>query len=301
MTASAASWVLELKARLAAAWISKMLTTTLGITGFFVAYFWVMHNPQGATFIMPLTAIDRLVPLEPRAMPLYLSLWVYVSLGPALLRNGRELAGYGCAAFVIGAGGLLIFLLWPTSTPDFGIDWDRYPSMAFLKDVDASANACPSLHVAFAVFTGFRLDRLLGEIGLARRARFLNLLWCAGIVYSTLAVRQHVMLDAVAGAALGAAVALFVHPAVLRRQAPVIVRPVSLVMRSLGQPAARLLRAGWAQPRARALAPAPPGAAPTGHSIRAPDRQPGPAAADPVASGAAPSPRVHGAGRLRSG
>jgi membrane-associated phospholipid phosphatase len=32
--------------------------------------------------------------------------------------------------------------------------------------------------------------------------------WCLGILYSTLAVRQHVLWDVIAGAALGAAVAL---------------------------------------------------------------------------------------------
>lgn len=243
---------------MAAAWVSKMLATTLGISGFFVAYFWVLHNPLGTMVTMPLTALDRLVPIEPRAMPLYLSLWLYVSIGPALLRDGRDLARYGLDTFVLGTTGLLIFLLWPTSTPDFGIDWELYPSMAFLKDVDASANACPSLHVAFAVFTGLRLDRLLQEIGLAARMRFLNLLWCVGIVYSTMAVRQHVVLDVLGGAALGAAVAM-ARAGARRRQAATAVTP------ALASTAAR--------------------------------RHPGLAAADPAASGAAPSRTARAAGR----
>ena len=185
MTASATAWRKELKRRMAAAWVSKMLATTLGISAFFVAYFWVLHNPLGTMVTMPLTALDRLVPIEPRAMPLYLSLWLYVSIGPALLRDSRELARYGLDTFVLGTTGLLIFLLWPTSTPDFGIDWELYPSMAFLKDVDASANACPSLHVAFAVFTGLAagppaagnragLPDALPEPALVRRDRLLD-------------------------------------------------------------------------------------------------------------------------------
>jgi membrane-associated phospholipid phosphatase len=185
-----------------------MLATVLGIGAFFIAYFWVLRNPQDSVAVMPLTAIDRAVPIEPWALPLYLSLWFYVSIAPALLRNGRELARYGLATFVISVIGLGIFLFWPTTTPDFGIDWARYPSMAFLKRVDVSANACPSLHVAFAVFTGLWLDRLLREIGLGHGVRAGNVVWCLGILYSTLAVRQHVLLDVVAGAALGAAVAL---------------------------------------------------------------------------------------------
>lgn len=202
------SWQRELIYRLGAAWVAKMLATALGISAFFVAYFWVLHNPQDLPVVMPMTFVDRAVPLEPRAMPLYLSLWVYVSIGPALLRDAGELARYGLATLVISVVGLGIFFFWPTTTPDFGIDWSQYPSMEFLKRVDVSANACPSLHVAFAVFTGLWLDRLVRDIGLARSVRFVNLLWCLGILYSTLAVRQHVLLDVVAGAALGASVAL---------------------------------------------------------------------------------------------
>ena len=208
----AGPWWRELAKRLGSAWVAKMLATVLGIGAFFLAYFWVLRNPQDSIAIMPLTAIDRAIPIEPRAMPLYLSLWFYVSIAPALLRNGRELARYGLATFVISVIGLGIFLFWPTTTPDFGIDWTQYPSLAFLKRLDVSANACPSLHVAFAVFTGLWLDRLLRDIGLGRAVRAANLLWCLGILYSTLAVRQHVLLDVVAGAALGASVA-FIHMA----------------------------------------------------------------------------------------
>ena len=206
--ATVGSWRRALSDRLASAWVAKMLATVLGIGAFFLAYFWVLRNPQDSVVVMPLTAIDRMIPVEPRAMPLYLSLWFYVSIAPALLRDARDLARYGLATFVVSVVGLGIFLFWPTTTPDFGIDWARYPSMEFLKRVDVSANACPSLHVAFAVFTGLWLDRLLREIGLGRVARAVNLLWCLGILYSTLAVRQHVLLDVLAGAALGAAVAL---------------------------------------------------------------------------------------------
>jgi membrane-associated phospholipid phosphatase len=35
-------------------------------------------------------------------------------------------------------------------------------------------------------------------------ARLANLAWCLGIAWSTLAIRQHVALDVIAGAALGA-------------------------------------------------------------------------------------------------
>jgi membrane-associated phospholipid phosphatase len=62
--------------------------------------------------------------------------------------------------------------------------------------------------VAFAVFTAFWFARLLRQMQAGRLAQALNWLWCLGILYSTLATRQHVALDVLAGAALGAIVAV---------------------------------------------------------------------------------------------
>ncbi len=78
---------------------------------------------------------------------------------------------------------------------------------------DASGNACPSLHVAFAVFTAVWFGHLLRQMKAGGLARSLNWLWCAGILYSTIATRQHVALDVLAGAVLGAVIAAGVHPA----------------------------------------------------------------------------------------
>jgi membrane-associated phospholipid phosphatase len=88
------------------------------------------------------------------------------------------------------------------------IAWPEHSSISYLKAVDASGNAFPSLHVAFAVFTAVWLHRLLGELGAGGLVRALSWLWCLGIVYSTIATRQHVALDAISGAAMGAAGAL---------------------------------------------------------------------------------------------
>jgi membrane-associated phospholipid phosphatase len=89
---------------------------------------------------------------------------------------------------------------------------------AFFKTADAPGNACPSLHAAFAVFTAVWIEHLLREMRAGRLVRALNWLWCLGILYSTLAVRQHVALDALSGAVLGATVAAL-HLRALRRGA----------------------------------------------------------------------------------
>ena len=185
-----------------------MIGTALGMTLFFFAYFWVLHHPRFPVTTMPLTAVDRLIRFRPEALPLYLSLWFYVSLVPALLINRRELVSYVLAVVGMSVIGLGIFLRWPTTVfwPD--ADWSQHPAFAFLQSVDASGNACPSLHVAFAVFTAIWLGRLLRQMGAGRGASAGNWLWCLGILYSTVAIRQHVALDVLAGVGLGAIVAV---------------------------------------------------------------------------------------------
>lgn len=206
--AAATGWLPATGARLLAWWPAKLIGISLGMSAFFAVYFWVLRHPVHPVTVMPLTAVDRWIGFQPAALPLYLSLWVYVVLAPALLAGRRALLACGLAWTALSAIGLGIFLLWPTIVPRPAIDWSLHPTMAFLKSVDASGNACPSLHVAFAVFTAFTLGRILWQLGAGPGVRVCNWLWCVAILYSTVATLQHVFLDVVAGAALGTLIAL---------------------------------------------------------------------------------------------
>lgn len=183
-----------------------------GCTGFilvfFAAYLYLLKNPAFPVTIMPLTLADRLVSFEPLALPVYLSLWMYVSLPPMLMWSRREIVEYGIWIGSLCSIALAIFYFWPNAVPPANIDWLRYPSVSFLKGVDAAGNACPSLHVATAVFSACWLHWQLPSIGLGRGSRLLSAGWCVVIAYSTMAIKQHVAVDVVAGGALGFAVAL---------------------------------------------------------------------------------------------
>jgi membrane-associated phospholipid phosphatase len=74
--------------------------------------------------------------------------------------------------------------------------------------LDAAGNACPSLHVATAVFAAIWLDALLSEMRTGGVVRGANWAWCLGILYSAMATKQHVAIDVFAGAALGMVVAV---------------------------------------------------------------------------------------------
>jgi membrane-associated phospholipid phosphatase len=173
------------------------------MTAFFVAYFHLLRNPLFPVTVVPLTSLDRLVSFQPGALVLYVSLWFYVSLPPALLKTRRELIAYGWMIGGLCLLGMACFLLWPTVIPALDIDVARSSGFSMLKGVDAAGNACPSLHVATAVFSGLWLDRQLRELGGPAAIKLVNGLWCAGIVYSTLATKQHVAIDVAGGLALG--------------------------------------------------------------------------------------------------
>lgn len=181
----------------------KSIGTMLFISLFFSAYFYLLTYPTFPITVMPITLLDRLIDFQPVTLPLYLSLWFYVSLPPALLATRNELYKYGFAVAGTCIVALIIFYFWPTAVPATTINWVQYPDVDFLKDIDAAGNACPSLHVATAFFSGSWLHYLLRRLGAPRSILMLNWAWCIGIIYSTLAIRQHVVVDVVAGLALG--------------------------------------------------------------------------------------------------
>lgn len=182
----------------------KGIGTMSFILVFFAAYFYLLEQPAFPPMVMPITWPDRLISIQPLALPLYFSLWFYVSLPPALLVTPREVGSYAMGMAGTCLTGLAVFYFWPTVVPDANIDWAQYPDVNFLKSLDASGNACPSLHVTTAVFSSIWLHYLLRRFGAPWWMIVFSVAWCVGIVYSTLATRQHVMVDVLAGVALGA-------------------------------------------------------------------------------------------------
>ncbi len=203
-------WGAAVARRIAAFWVLKMFGTTFAIVVFFAAYFTVLRHPVFGLSVVPLTAVDHWIGYRPETLPFYVSLWFYLSLVPGLLLHSRELISYAITAVALAGTGLVVFFFWPTAVPPLPQEWAGDSMVAALKRADAAGNACPSLHAAFAVFTACWLDRIARELRTRRWVRVANALWCAGILYSTMALRQHVFIDMLAGSALGG-IAAFAH------------------------------------------------------------------------------------------
>jgi membrane-associated phospholipid phosphatase len=186
----------------------KIFSTAGFMCLFFLGYFFVLQNPAFAVTQMPLTALDRLIVFYPPALIAYVSLWFYVTIPPALLLTTRELLGYGLWLGGLCVVGLTCFVFWPTAVAAHPLEWGQQPGFHWLDGVDAAGNACPSLHVGTAVFSAIWLDRLLGEMGSGRLVRAINWAWFVAIAVSTLAIKQHVVLDVAGGLLLGVPIAL---------------------------------------------------------------------------------------------
>jgi hypothetical protein len=179
---------------------------TIGVPGFMALFFWgyiyILKHAFSPVTVMPLTAIDRFIPYQTSAWLLYVSLWVYVQFPLTLIDNRRQLVLYGWVAAGVSLIGFAFFVLWPTAVPAASDDMAG-SVFASIRSIDTTGNSCPSLHVAFSVFTAVWLERFISKIGPFVLFRFLNVCWCLGIVYSTLGTKQHVVLDAIPGALLG--------------------------------------------------------------------------------------------------
>lgn len=183
----------------------KAIGISLFMWVFFIGYFHLLRNPAYPVTQMPLTALDLAIPFQPGAVIAYLTLWLYVGIPPGLLLSFRQLVVYGLWAAALCLTGLACFYFFPTAVPPLALDPDlaRFPAFALLQGVDASGNACPSLHVATAMFSAIWIHRLLREMGAPNALRIVNGAWFLLIVHSTLATKQHVVLDVVAGVPLG--------------------------------------------------------------------------------------------------
>jgi membrane-associated phospholipid phosphatase len=212
---SKTAWHRQCWPRLCRLYWLKCSGTTAIMFVFFAAYFHVLKHPAYPVTTMPVTTIDTLIPFYAPSLLIYASLWLYVSLPPAMLLGLRELVAYGFWITGLCIAGLLIFYFLPTTLVLHVVGPGQYWGFDILRGVDAAANACPSLHVATAAFSFYWFDRVLKEMNAGILGRIVNALWFVAIAYSTLATKQHVFIDVLAGFALGTAFAL---PSLLHRK-----------------------------------------------------------------------------------
>lgn len=196
-------WAAELTVRARRSFVPTIVGIPVFNGLFFLGYFYVQRDPAYAPIMMPVTPFDLMISFQPYALLAYVSLWVYAAAGPGLQRTVPEFAAYGFWMAGLCITGLAIFYFWPTQTPPLTLDPSTFPAFTVLHRLDKTGNACPSMHVAVAIFTFGRVDEVLRSTRSPLWLRLVNLAWFVLIAYSTLAVKQHVALDDAGGALLG--------------------------------------------------------------------------------------------------
>ena len=170
---------------------------------FCAAYFLLQRHP-----IFPMTAIkaiwlDRMIPFVPGAVYLYESIWLLTPVAPWLMKSKAELNGYTKGLIAVSLMGFVVFFFHPTSCPRPNDIHDVNLLYGALIQVDWESNAFPSLHAALAVFHGACCQAIFSTGPWHRRIRWFVRAWTLGIIGSTLLTKQHMFVDAVAGAAVG--------------------------------------------------------------------------------------------------
>lgn len=183
--------------------IEKSLGPTISITVFFVLYFYILEHPSSIPRLIPVLPIDLWMPVISWSAWIYFSLWVYICIPQALMVDRRVMLYYLGGAVLLSIIGLSIFFFYPSAVPAWEIDWSRYPTLEFLKNSDSAGNACPSLHVGFAMFSGCWLVWLIRRLGLAPVWGILSILWGLAIIVSTMTTKQHLFIDVIFGFLLG--------------------------------------------------------------------------------------------------
>jgi membrane-associated phospholipid phosphatase len=91
-----------------------------------------------------------------------------------------------------------------------------------ITSVDGTRNAFPSLHAAMGTLALWTLRRHLSAIHARKAAHGLLFLWWSALLYSTLATRQHRLLDIMAGVALAIVLIVLRRPRPLATLKPAV-------------------------------------------------------------------------------
>ncbi len=149
-------------------------------------------------------SLDRLIPVLPGFIWPYMLCYVFPFLPLLVVRDWHRLNRAILAIVLANAAAFVIYVLWPIAFPHPALGSslsERVLALQFKYDFRPGANKLPSLHVAYA---GLVYLACLKQ-GLGRLRENLVLITAGLISISTLFVKQHVVLDVVAGIGLAVA------------------------------------------------------------------------------------------------
>jgi len=188
--------------RLVSCWPLKV-TVWLGLAfGICVPYFTLQRLGLEPGPTPPVLTIEEAIPFAPGWIWAYVSLAVLVPLAPSLATNREQLLRYARGLALLCGTCFVVFFLLPVAGPR-PESMPEHALYGFIVSVDRPSNSLPSLHAGLTVYSLLFIWRVLRpDLGGRGRAILViaAAIWASLIFYSTLATKQHWLLDLPAGA-----------------------------------------------------------------------------------------------------
>ena len=193
--------------------LSRLYQMALG-WGFVGIVYNVTGRVQAQGLVLPETALDQLIPFDPRAIWLYLSFFLlipYTYFAVDAERLQWLTRSMQVCALVCGC----IFLLYPTTLhyPTVTGDGLSQRLLRFLMSTDSSQNCLPSLHGSLTLLCVWAL------FDVRHKLRSILMVLCGiAICYAVIQLRRHVSIDLGAGLLAGLVCGWICSLEPLRRQ-----------------------------------------------------------------------------------
>jgi membrane-associated phospholipid phosphatase len=193
----------EMALRIRSNWKYKTMLSVVLTFFVWAAYLLLQWHPLFRVTILQPSSLDRMIPFVPSTVYLYESLLILMPIAPWLMKSKAELNQYTKGLLAVSLAAFVFFFIFPTAiirSKDLQHTNFLYRT---LTQIDGESNVFPSLHSAFAVFHA-ACCCVVFRIGTGRNGiRWFFQVWALAIIAATLLTKQHIVLDAVAGAALG--------------------------------------------------------------------------------------------------
>ena len=150
----------------------------------------------------PMLAVDGWVPFQPEWALVYQSVFIVHTLAFWLPRDPEAVKRYARSVAAVFVCGAVVFWLYPTISPR-PAESGSFLHQWLISAVDGQRNAFPSLHAAMGLLAALAVGSHLRACRVSPWWRAALALWWIAMLYSTLATRQHRLLDLLAGILLG--------------------------------------------------------------------------------------------------
>jgi membrane-associated phospholipid phosphatase len=145
---------------------------------------------------MPQLALDRAIPVYFPSLWIYYSFYLLLGL-VGLIVEKKLFITYLYSIGWVTAVSHAVFLFMPNGVSRSEIDFQTAPAIyQFLLSHDLPRNAMPSLHAALSVIAAIAVQF---SSNFPKWTKPLVWLWVLAIFWSTIAIRQHVSIDLIAG------------------------------------------------------------------------------------------------------